>query len=99
MSRVWGWSKGERHGECSSLVNLGKLAFSPGNDGETGQTRAERNASGSCLLSVLPLQTEIQSNQKVISRLVFFAGLFSILLTFAYTNKLSSSTCVESKLP
>lgn len=70
---------------------LGKLALFPGNDGETGQTRAVV-----CLLSV---KMEMKSNQKVISRLVFFAGLFSILLTFTYTNRLSTSTCVESKLP
>lgn len=38
---------------------LGKLALFPGNDGETGQTRAERDASSS-LLALCQNGNEIQ---------------------------------------
>lgn len=91
-----GWSKGEWHGEHSSLVNWESCPYFLGMMGK--QVRREQKEMPA-VVRLLSVKMEMKSNQKVMSRLLFFAGLFSILLTFTYTNRLSTSTCVESKLP
>lgn len=78
------------------LVNWESWPYFLGMMGKQVRREQKEMPAVVCLLSV---KMEMKSNQKVISRLVFFAGLFSILLTFTYTNRLSTSTCVESKLP